>query len=84
MRAIEMGRYVISATNNGITAVINPQGIITGQAVTYTQAALTAHVTPMKGKTFWMQHGMDTALLLWILLLVFSGFISKRCKEHNQ
>lgn len=84
MRAIEMGRYVISATNNGLTAVINPQGVITGQAAAYTQAALTAHVTPMEGETFWIKHRMDPALLLWFALLIFSGFISKRCRENNQ
>lgn len=84
MRAIEMGRYVISATNNGLTAVIDPQGIITGQAAAYTQATLVAHVTPMEGNTFWMKHRMGPALLLWIILLMLSGFICKRCREHSQ
>src|SRR5690606_20537656 len=51
MRALEAGRWMIRATNNGITALIDPQGRITAQIPQFQQAVLYGEVQPMQGLT---------------------------------
>ena len=51
MRALEAGRWMIRATNNGITVLIDPYGRITEQIPQFEQAVLYGEVTPMQGLT---------------------------------
>ena len=78
MRAMENGRYVISSTNNGLTAVINQQGKIIAQAEPYKTTVLTAQVQPMEGSTPWLRWGIDIILLLSLVCL----FIGKNLENR--
>ena len=51
MRALEAGRWMIRATNNGITVLIDPYGDITEQIPQFEQAVLHGEVTAMQGLT---------------------------------
>jgi apolipoprotein N-acyltransferase len=51
MRALEAGRWMIRATNNGITVLIDPYGDITEQIPQFEQAVLHGQVTAMQGLT---------------------------------
>lgn len=51
MRALETGRYVMRATNNGITAIIDHKGNILTRLPQDEVATLTATVTTRDGKT---------------------------------
>jgi len=51
MRALELGRYLIRATNNGITAIINDKGQVTDQLPQFEATTLTSTVQAMQGKT---------------------------------
>jgi apolipoprotein N-acyltransferase len=51
MRALEAGRWMIRATNNGVTALIDPHGQITEQIPQFTQGIMYGEVTPMQGLT---------------------------------
>jgi apolipoprotein N-acyltransferase len=51
VRAIEAGRYVVRATNNGISAFIGPRGELLQIAPQFRYATLTMNVPPMKGAT---------------------------------
>ena len=51
MRALETGRFVIRATNNGISAIINPKGIVTTTAPQFKEAVMTGKVYSMQGNT---------------------------------
>jgi len=74
MRALEAGRWMIRATNNGITVLIDPQGRITEQIPQFEQAVLYGEVTPMQGLTpylrwrSWPLIAICTLLLGWALL----------------
>jgi len=74
MRALEAGRWMIRATNNGVTALIDPQGRITAQVPQFEQAVLYGTVVPMQQLTPYLQWRswplivVCTLLLGWALL----------------
>ena len=49
MRALEMGRPMLRATNTGATAIINAQGLVTHRLPSAVQGALTAEVYGVHG-----------------------------------
>lgn len=51
MRALEAGRYLLRATNTGITAIIGPNGKIVNQAAQFVRTSLTGTVQPYAGAT---------------------------------
>lgn len=78
MRAVENGRWLIRSTNNGISALVNPQGLITTQAPRYQVAVLNGTVQTMQGLTPYQQLGVWPALIL-ALGLMFSAAPGRRC-----
>jgi apolipoprotein N-acyltransferase len=56
-RAIENHRYLLRATNDGITAVIDPYGRIVARAPQYRQTVLAAHFSYESNRTFYTAHG---------------------------
>jgi len=69
MRALETGRYMLRATNTGISSVIGPQGEELEMATPFEQLVLRASVTPLKGQTPYVFWG-DTFILLLAIMLV--------------
>jgi apolipoprotein N-acyltransferase len=51
MRALEAGRYLVRAANDGITAAIGPHGEIVARLPQFQEAVLRAEVRPMTGLT---------------------------------
>lgn len=70
MRALETGRPLLRATNNGVTAVVDYQGNITHSLPQFTTAALTAMVQPRRGATPYVIFGNSLAVLLMSLTLI--------------
>ncbi|MBD8683559.1 apolipoprotein N-acyltransferase [Pseudomonas sp. CFBP 13719] len=74
MRALEAGRWMIRATNNGVTALIDPFGNITTQVPQFEEAVMYGEVTPMQGLTpylllrSWPMTVVCVLLLGWALL----------------
>ncbi|STZ76634.1 apolipoprotein N-acyltransferase [Bergeriella denitrificans] len=56
-RAMELGRYMVRATNTGVTAIISPKGSIIAQAEPNTETVLTGHVKGYTGETPYMKMG---------------------------
>ncbi|HUL47125.1 MAG TPA: apolipoprotein N-acyltransferase [Steroidobacteraceae bacterium] len=51
MRALEEGRYLIRATNDGISAIVGPHGEVLARAPEFRPVLLVSKVTPMAGLT---------------------------------
>jgi len=68
-RALETGRYMLRATNTGVTAVIGPDGRVLGGAPEFEMAAVTHAVQGYEGATPYVRMGNSAALALCALLL---------------
>lgn len=74
MRALETGRYMLRATNTGMTAVVSPQGIVEAVAPEFQSAVLTRTVAGMRGTTPFVRWGNYAALLLCALGIAITFF----------
>lgn len=72
LRAMENRRYVLRATNTGVTAIINPLGKIVASRPPFTKDTLLHDLAIETKNTFYSQHGD-----IWILLptLFLSGMM---------
>ncbi len=57
MRALETGRYVIRATNNGVSAIISNDGQLQHKSAQFVQEVLRGKIIPMGGMTPFMHWG---------------------------
>jgi apolipoprotein N-acyltransferase len=57
MRAVENRRYILRATNDGITAVINPAGLILRRLPPYQELAAPLRYGLVESTTFYAKHG---------------------------
>ncbi|MFT5501702.1 MAG: apolipoprotein N-acyltransferase [Woeseiaceae bacterium] len=70
MRALEVGRHVIRATNNGVSAFIGPYGEIVQAGEQFTYVAMSHDVMPRKGLTPYARVGNWPVILLCTALIV--------------
>lgn len=70
LRALENGRYVLRATSNGVTAIIDAQGHVTQRAPRFETASISGEVQPMQGLTLFTRTGSWPTWLLALLLLI--------------
>ncbi len=71
MRALETGRFMVRATNTGISSIIDDKGNVVDVAPHFQTAVLTGQVQPMKGATPFVRWGDGLILLICGLILVF-------------
>lgn len=81
MRALETGRYMLRATNTGMTAVVSPQGIVEAVAPEFQSAVLTRTVAGMRGATPYVRWGNYAALLLCMIGIAIVFFTLHRARK---
>jgi len=81
MRAIETGRYMLRATNTGMTAVINPRGRIEAVAPEFTRTVLTHSVAGMRGATPFVRWGNLAALGLCLITVAAAFLLRKHARR---
>jgi apolipoprotein N-acyltransferase len=72
MRALETGRPVLFASNNGITALISAKGKLLSTAPPFETYVLTGKIQAYTGMTPWQRYTMDPILLILASLLYFA------------
>jgi len=77
MRAIENHRWVLRATNTGVTAAINPFGRVTVAAPRHVRTSLLVHFAYENDLTFYAAHG-DVFAYACALITVMATLLSLR------
>jgi apolipoprotein N-acyltransferase len=72
MRALETGRYLLRATNTGISAIIGPKGEVVKRAPLLELAVLTGEILPMHGSTPYARFGNLPLLVMLLIALVLA------------
>jgi apolipoprotein N-acyltransferase len=77
MRSLETGRFMLRATNTGVTAIIDPRGRIALVAPEFEVAVITGEVRGYTGATPYVRWGNTAAVLIAGLMLAM-GVLSRR------
>ncbi len=81
MRALETGRFLLRATNTGISAIVDPHGDIVAASPQFKEYVLSASVLPMAGATPYVRLGNYPAVLVPALLLAVLVALEWRAKS---
>ncbi|MGD8907899.1 MAG: apolipoprotein N-acyltransferase [Chromatiales bacterium] len=79
MRALETGRYLLRATNTGISAIIGPRGQLLRTSPLLTLDVLTGEIQPMQGSTPYARYGNLALLVLLAVVLIL--VVGQRMRE---
>ena len=71
-RALESGRYMLRATNTGVTAVISPRGEVVKSATEFTRAVVSYRVPGFQGSTPYVRWGNYAVLMLAVALIAIA------------
>ena len=82
LRARETGRYLLRATNTGVSAIVDPQGIVVTHSAQFETAVIEAVVLPMKGATPYVRFG-DTPVFFLLIGLLALGVSALRSKSTS-
>ncbi|MEE9551750.1 MAG: apolipoprotein N-acyltransferase, partial [Gammaproteobacteria bacterium] len=80
MRSLETGRYLLRATNTGISAIINEKGEIISRSPQFVPHVISEQVRIFEGATPYVTFGNILVLVPAILLLLITLIISARRK----
>jgi apolipoprotein N-acyltransferase len=80
MRAIENDRWILRATNTGITASIDPEGRVVAQAPRDVRVALNVPYDFVEHQTFYTRHGDWFAWTCAIIAII--SFIAPRRRTN--
>jgi apolipoprotein N-acyltransferase len=80
MRAIEFHKPVLFVSNDGITAIITPNGKIEQSIPIRKATVLNGTVQPMYGTTPWLVNGMDPILMIIIIFITLTVLASKKAE----
>jgi apolipoprotein N-acyltransferase len=77
MRALESGRAMLRATNDGVTALIDHDGSIVGRLPQFEPGVLAGHAVPRAGRTPYVRYGNAPVLVL-VALALGAGALARR------
>ena len=84
IRAMELQKPMLRVTNNGITALIGPDGKIVKALPRDERAVLETKLVARSGRTPYAEAGSYVAFVLMLLLVVAGIFISRRHVDENK
>jgi apolipoprotein N-acyltransferase len=84
MRAMEMSRWMLRATNTGATAAIDEKGKIVRALPPFTRGALEVDAQPLTGTTPYSRWRDAPILLILAICLLSAGLFRRRASETEQ
>jgi apolipoprotein N-acyltransferase len=70
MRSLETGRYMLRATNTGVTAIVDERGRVAARLPQFTEAVLEGEARPFAGATPFVSYGNAPVLVLCLAVLL--------------
>jgi apolipoprotein N-acyltransferase len=85
LRAMEAGRYMVRAANDGVSAVIGPHGELEARAQEFTPVALVSKIVPYAGLTPYARVGNWLIVSLATLALAYGLWVrnDRRRSRHQ-
>lgn len=83
-RAMELGRYMVRATNTGATAIISPKGSIISEAEPNTETVLEGHIKGYIGETPYMKMGGSWWLIGILTAIAALLFVLRQKEDYSQ
>jgi apolipoprotein N-acyltransferase len=78
MRALESGRYLLRATNTGVTAIVDDRGRVVARLPTFTEGVLEGTAQGRTGATPYVRAGNAPSILFSLALVVAAGVMARR------
>jgi apolipoprotein N-acyltransferase len=75
LRAMEAGRYLVRAANDGISGVVGPHGEVIARAPEFVPAVLVSKIVPMMGLTPYARVGNWPVISLAVLALAYGLWV---------
>lgn len=82
-RAVETGRYLLRATNTGITAIIGPDGDILRRAPQFEAATVSGEAVPRRGATPYVRFGDAPVIVAALLAAGLACFGRRRIIDET-
>jgi apolipoprotein N-acyltransferase len=82
MRALETGRTMLRATNTGVTAVVDPRGMVAARLPPFTEGVLEARVQGRTGATPYVRAG-DAPVVALAGLIAGAALMLGRRRAKN-
>lgn len=83
-RALETGRFMVRAANDGVSAVIGPRGEVVARAPEYVPVVLEAEVLPLRGLTPYARVGNWAVVLAAGAMLVLAVMAGRGCRNDGE
>lgn len=80
-RALELGRYMVRATNTGATAIVNPKGRVVAEAAPDTAVVLEGRIEGYTGDTPYMKLGSSWPLMLMLAACTLGLYVVGKRKS---
>lgn len=81
MRALEFHKPVLFVSNDGITAIINPDGKIDKSIPRREIAVLNGNVQPRYGTTPWLVNGLDPLVMIFLIFIILAVLADKNAER---
>ena len=83
MRAVEVGRPVVRATNTGISTFIAANGDLRGMVPQFSQETVTEEVVPRQGMTPYAKSGNTPVIALVLIIVAWCGWLSYSASRNR-
>jgi apolipoprotein N-acyltransferase len=84
MRALESGRYLVRAANDGVSAVVGPRGEVVAEAAEYRPTVLQGTVRPLSGLTPYARAGNVPVVILGLVGALLAILAGARHRRQNR
>jgi len=83
VRALETGRFLLRATNTGITAIVGPDGGVRAKLAQFETGVLEGEITPRSGATPYVALG-DYPIIAAMFLLLAAPWLGPRLERRRR